>query len=104
MGSNSRIGSGSVVVKEVPPNSVVVGIPGQVTHRDGKRVDPRGADLNMTDLPDPVARALKCLAERVRDLERQIDELKHRPPPPPMVTEAIPISWGPTAPPDDRQD
>jgi len=104
VGDNSRIGSGSVVVKEVPPNSVVVGIPGQVTHRDGKRVDRLVADLNMTDLPDPVARALKCLADRVRDLERQIEELKHRPPPPPMVNVPIPISWGPAAPPDDRQD
>ena len=56
VGAGSRIGSGSVVVKEVPPNSVVVGIPGRVTHKDGRRV-PEGIDLNMTDLPDPVARA-----------------------------------------------
>jgi serine O-acetyltransferase len=77
VGESSRIGSGSVVVKEVPPNSVVVGVPGQITHRDGRRVD-RGVDLNMTDLPDPVARALKCLADRLRDLERQIEDLKER--------------------------
>jgi len=82
VGENSRIGSGSVVVKEVPPNSVVVGVPGQITHRDGKRVD-RGVDLNMTDLPDPVAKALICLAGRLRDLEGQIEDLKRRLPPAP---------------------
>ena len=77
VGDSSRIGSGSVVVKAVPPNSVVVGVPGQITHRDGRRVD-RGVDLNMTDLPDPVAKALRCLADRLWDLERQIEDLKHR--------------------------
>src|SRR3990170_671203 len=46
VGAGSRIGSGSVVVKEVPPNSVVVGVPGRITHRDGRRV-PEAIDLNM---------------------------------------------------------
>jgi serine O-acetyltransferase len=81
VGDNSRIGSGSVVVKEVPPNSVVVGIPGQVTHRDGKRVT-RGVDLNMTDLPDPVAKALQALMDRVGELEHEVEEFRRRPPPP----------------------
>ncbi len=75
VGANSRIGSGSVVVKEVPSNSVVVGIPGRITHRDGKRVE-HGADLNMTDLPDPVANALQMLMQRVADLERTVEELR----------------------------
>jgi serine O-acetyltransferase len=80
VGNNSRIGSGSVVVKEVPPNSVVVGVPGRVTHRDGKRVD-QGIDLNMTDLPDPVAKALQSLMDRVAVLERTLEELRRLPPP-----------------------
>lgn len=75
VGENSRIGSGSVVVKEVPPNSVVVGVPGRVTHRDGRKVEQK-IDLNMTDLPDPVARMLQSLMERVTDLERTIEELR----------------------------
>jgi len=75
VGENSRIGSGSVVVKEVPPNSVVVGIPGRITHRDGRKVEQK-IDLNMTDLPDPVARTLQSLAERVAELERTIEELR----------------------------
>jgi len=75
VGENSRIGSGSVVVKEVPPNSVVVGIPGRITHRDGRKVEQK-IDLNMTDLPDPVARTLQSLVERVAELERTIEELR----------------------------
>ena len=75
VGDNSRIGSGSVVVKEVPPNSVVVGIPGRITHRNGRKVEQK-IDLNMTDLPDPVARTLQSLAERVAELERTIEELR----------------------------
>ena len=38
VGDNSKIGSGTVVIKEVPPNSVVVGVPGRVIYRDGKKV------------------------------------------------------------------
>ncbi len=75
VGDNSRIGSGSVVVKAVPPNCVVVGVPGRITHRDGKRVA-HGIDLNMTDLPDPVVEALQALAERVHKLEREVDGLR----------------------------
>lgn len=72
IGENSRVGSGSVVVKDVPPNSVVVGIPGKVTHKDGVPVD--GAiDLNQTDLPDPVSQAIRCLLDRIRDLEKRVD-------------------------------
>jgi serine O-acetyltransferase len=81
VGENSRIGSGSVVVKEVPPNSVVVGVPGRVTHRDGKKVE-HGVDLNMTDLPDPVAKTLQFLMDRVAELERAIEELRRLPSPP----------------------
>jgi len=75
VGENSRIGSGSVVVKEVPPNAVVVGVPGQVTYRDGKRV-PQTIDLEMTDLPDPAAVAIRCILERLQELERQVETLK----------------------------
>lgn len=75
IGSGSRIGAGSVVVREVPPNSVVVGVPGRVTSRDGQRVS--GAiDLNQADLPDPLARALEQLVDRIHALEEEIERLK----------------------------
>ncbi len=77
VGDNSRIGAGSVVVRDVPPNSVVVGVPGRVTYKDGQRVS-EGIDLNQTDLPDPVARALDQMIERVRGLEAEIETLRKR--------------------------
>jgi serine O-acetyltransferase len=51
VGSNSKIGAGSVVVSEVPPNSTVVGVPGRVVKRDG--VKQPQIDLNQVDLPNP---------------------------------------------------
>jgi serine O-acetyltransferase len=74
IGDNSRIGAGSVVVRDVPPNSVVVGVPGRVTYKDGQRVG--GIDLNQTDLPDPVSRALDQLVDRIRTLEAELEMLR----------------------------
>ena len=74
IGSGSRIGAGSVVVREVPPGSVVVGVPGRVTSRDGQRVS--GIDLNQVDLPDPLARTLEQLVDRIHTLEGEIERLK----------------------------
>jgi serine O-acetyltransferase len=75
IGDNSRIGAGSVVVREVPPNAVVVGVPGRVTYKDGQRVG-HGIDLNQTDLPDPVARMFEQMMERIRSLEADLEALK----------------------------
>jgi serine O-acetyltransferase len=74
VGENSRVGAGSVVVRDVPPNAVVVGVPGRVTSKDGQRVG--GIDMNMTDLPDPVSRAIEQLVERIRGLEADLDSLR----------------------------
>ena len=75
IGAGSRIGAGSVVVREVPENSVVVGVPGRVTYRDGRRV--RGEiDLNQVDLPDPLARTVEHLLDRIRALEAELEALK----------------------------
>src|SRR5690349_9646834 len=65
VGDNSIIGANAVVLKEVPPNSTVVGIPGRVVKLDGVRVN----RLNHSDLPDPVI-------DLCRQLQAQIDELK----------------------------
>jgi len=75
IGAGSRIGAGSVVVREVPENCVVVGVPGRITFRNGERVT-GGIDLNQTDLPDPLARTLEQMAERIHGLEAEIERLK----------------------------
>ena len=74
IGENSRVGAGSVVVRDVPPNAVVVGVPGRVTYKDGQRVG--GIDMDMTDLPDPVSRAIEQLVEQIRRLEADLDSLR----------------------------
>ena len=75
IGAGSRIGAGSVVVREVPENSVVVGVPGRVTFRDGRRVTGE-IDLNQVDLPDPLARAVEQMMDRIQSLEHELEQLK----------------------------
>lgn len=77
IGDGSRIGAGSVVVREVPTNSVVVGVPGRVTYRDGQRVA-GGIDLDQTDLPDPVSKAIEQLVERIRVLEAELETVRKK--------------------------
>ena len=73
IGKNSRIGAGSVVLKEVPPNSTVVGIPGRVVMQDGIKIR---RDLDHINLPDPVADKLKELEEEIKSLRNEIETLK----------------------------
>lgn len=73
IGKNSRIGAGSVVLKEVPPNSTVVGIPGRVVMQDGIKIR---RDLDHINLPDPVADKFKELEEEIKRLKDEIDLLK----------------------------
>ena len=77
IGDGSRIGAGSVVVREVPTNSVVVGVPGRVTYRDGQRVA-GDIDLDQTDLPDPVSKAIDQLVDRIRALEGELETVRKR--------------------------
>lgn len=79
IGDNSKIGAGSVVLKAVPSNSTVVGVPGKVVARDGQRVAPAGAaeiDLRHDLLPDPVTEMLLCLQANIERLERRVRELE----------------------------
>lgn len=76
VGKFSRIGSGSVVVDNVPPNSTVVGVPGRVVVREGAPEYP--FDLEHTKLPDPIVRAITCLFDQVRELEDKLKELENR--------------------------
>jgi serine O-acetyltransferase len=74
IGDNTKVGAGSVVVAPVPKDSSVVGVPGKVTFR--RSTETGHYDINQTDLPDPVVKALECLAEEVRELEAEVRELK----------------------------
>ena len=72
IGDDSRIGANAVVVKSVPPNSVVVGVPGQVVSRLQPHHLGDAPDLNHTSLPDVVGVTLKELLERVDALESRV--------------------------------
>lgn len=72
IGHGSKIGANSVVIHDVPPNSTVVGNPGHPVRIDGKR--PEGPDADWVHLPDPVADAIKGLANRISALERALEE------------------------------
>lgn len=76
VGANSKIGSNSVVVKEVPANSTVVGIPGKIVVSSDQKDKPDRADLEHGQLPDPQARAIECLFEQIKQLEVEVKELK----------------------------
>ena len=73
VGANSKIGSNSVVVKEVPPNSSVVGIPGRVVMTEGQQ--PTKPDLQHGNMPDPEAKAIACLFDQIRDLDKKFQTL-----------------------------
>ncbi|GBE15883.1 MAG TPA: serine O-acetyltransferase [Proteobacteria bacterium] len=76
VGENSRIGSNSVVVKEVPPNSTVVGIPGRIVVKEGRNVGE--VDLDHQVMPDPVAQAFTCLMEHVNILHKRLNALSEK--------------------------
>ena len=73
IGTNTRIGAGSVVVKNVESNSTVVGIPGRVVHQSGTKINP----LAHSALPDTEASVLRNLMDRIDQLENQIIELQY---------------------------
>jgi serine O-acetyltransferase len=77
VGDNSKIGAGSVVLKAVPPNSTVVGIPGQIVWHDGKKINGiETIDLEHDDLPDPVQEMLQCLQQHMFKMEERINLLE----------------------------
>jgi serine O-acetyltransferase len=71
IGADSRIGANAVVVKSVPPNSVVVGVPGQIITRSKPHTAQDAPDLNHAQLPDMIAAKLISLTARVETLEQQ---------------------------------
>jgi serine O-acetyltransferase len=73
VGQHAKIGANTVVIEDVPPDSTVVGNPGHPVRVEGRKVE--GPDADWIHLPDPVADAIKGLAERIGALERRIAEL-----------------------------
>ncbi len=83
VGENSKIGAGSVVLEEVPPNCTVVGVPGRIVKRDNMKV-PR-SDMDQIHLPDPIMEDITTLqrensglCNRMIDLENQIRQMEAR--------------------------
>ncbi len=72
IGQNSRIGAGSVVLRNVPDDSTVVGVPGHIVFRNGQRVvitDPK-------QITDPLSEALSVVATQVKELQKRMQELE----------------------------
>ncbi len=73
IGKNSKIGSGSVVVREVPQNSTVVGIPAKIVKKE-KTKD--GVDLEHTKIPDIEGKVVRYLLHRIEEMEKEITALR----------------------------
>ncbi|MBZ5696410.1 MAG: serine O-acetyltransferase [Acidobacteriia bacterium] len=72
VGDNSRVGAGSVVLRDVPDNSTIVGVPGHIVLRSGQRVvitDPK-------QIHDPLSAALSAVATQVKDLRERVRKLE----------------------------
>ena len=74
IGENSKIGAGSVVLKEVPPNCTVVGVPGRVVKMNDEKI-PR-LDMDQVHLPDPIENDIRALQEDNLRMHRQIQEME----------------------------
>jgi serine O-acetyltransferase len=72
IGNDVRIGAGSVVLRDVPSNCTVVGIPGRVIYRSGVKVDP----LEHGNLPDSEAAVIRTLVDRIESLEQEVKKLR----------------------------
>ncbi len=76
VGENSKIGAGSVVLSEVPPNCTVVGVPGRIVKRDNIKMP--AEDMDQVHLPDPVNSDLIRLQEENSKLREEMEEVSGR--------------------------
>lgn len=72
VGDNAMIGANAVVLREVPPNSTVVGIPGRIVKQDGVRLN----KLDHANVPDPVIDMFRKQQEQIEELQRQLEQWK----------------------------
>ena len=75
LGDNAKVGGGSVVVKDVPANATVVGVPARVVAQDGKPVRVVSTRPQV-EMPDPTADAIVRLARRMEQLEHRLTEVE----------------------------
>ncbi|TRZ95460.1 serine O-acetyltransferase [bacterium] len=68
VGDNSYIGANAVVIKDIPANSTVVGVPGRITRQDGKKID---VNLDHIHILDPIMQSIE-------ELEKRIEQLEHK--------------------------
>jgi len=73
IGNNVSIGANAVVLRDVPDNSTVVGVPGRLAKKLGRRI-PGGINLDYTSLPDPLQKQLEKLQHEIDHIEHEIDE------------------------------
>ena len=76
VGHGSKVGANTVVIQDVPPCTTVVGNPGHPVRVEGRKVE--GPDTDWIHLPDPIADAIKTLADRIGGLEKRLSELDGR--------------------------
>ena len=79
VGEDSRIGANAVVVKPVPPNSVVVGVPGQIVTRSKPHLAGDAPDLEHSRLPDAIGASVVSLMARVEELEQRVSGHERHP-------------------------
>jgi len=80
IGERCRIGANSVVIKDVAADRTVVGIPGRVVATGPSRRNAGGIDLDHHLMPDPVAKSIACLIDRIETLETELAVLRNEPP------------------------
>jgi serine O-acetyltransferase len=90
IGHGAKIGANSVVIHDVPPNTTVVGNPGHPVRVNGQPPE-EGPDTDWIHLPDPVADALSGLSDRLRQIERDIADLKGDETPPDDLPNVRPL-------------
>lgn len=76
IGDNVSIGANAVVLRDVPPNSTVVGVPGRVARREGQKVP--GVNLDYTSLPDPLANSLERLQDEIDKIESEMKDWREK--------------------------
>jgi serine O-acetyltransferase len=94
IGHGAKIGANTVVIHEVPPNSTVVGNPGHPVRIEGRK--PEGPDADWVHLPDPIADALKQMATRIAQLEREVALLRGEEPGAPAAVVPLRPARGPS--------
>ncbi len=80
VGERVRVGANSVVVKDVPADRTVVGVPGRVVDTRPGAASAEGLNLDHNVLPDPVAKSIACLIERIETLEHELATLRNEAP------------------------